>query len=79
MTHVLDDILCLSCKRYAYIDTTPDGEIRVWCSLNSGLRIPNSLHYKKCYRYIDKYLHSAPCTGDCKACESRTEWQEWDA
>ena len=80
MTVTVDEILCLNCT-YCTELVVLDGYVCADCSaIDYRIRLraacgsykSKSHDCKKC-----SPINPGWCTGDCKLCESRTEWQEW--
>lgn len=76
-------ILCLHCEHLSSLDefSVDDNESRlvVKCSPREGELCFTPLR-SKCKEYkADCQSQPEPCNGDCEKCQTRTEWQEWDA
>lgn len=67
------EILCLSCGRKHTI-VSAKGVVTVDCPARYAHDI--IMLRAECSLYLPKDAES-DCTGECKECETRTEWQEW--
>lgn len=80
MTLTLDDILCTRCSHNLGFDTHCQSFV-VDCNVAGYLTGPKVI----CGGFEEKPhecekcspINIGWCTGDCKKCHSRTEWQEW--
>ena len=80
MTVTVDEILCLNCMNCTEL-VVLGGYVSADCSAIGYItRLRGVCEYYKPKAHDCRKcspINLGWCTGDCKLCESRTEWKEW--